>query len=134
MPASCDRFFARLRGFDIECPGCGAVQSAGLEDQPEGFNDRTQLFRCWRCGLVLHFGLFAFGPSPTVSALSCEQMADPSTQRWVRSLGGSWLAAGGCRAVPSGQDDDESERVGTRASEVSPKRPYRNRRPKRPQG
>ena len=50
MLADADRFFARLRQFDLECPGCGEVFRVRSGEGSKGFDPATALFMCSACG------------------------------------------------------------------------------------
>lgn len=44
--AGAQRFFARARSFDIECPHCGLVYQIRADTNPTIWNPRTAIFRC----------------------------------------------------------------------------------------
>lgn len=53
-----DRFFARIRSMDLECPACGTVFLATGKHGP--LNQRTGLFRCTHCSITLTIGVIAY--------------------------------------------------------------------------
>jgi len=59
-----DRFFARIRSADLECPRCGNIYFVGGAGRSRrGYYDRkTSRFRCPHCGLVLVLGMIAWLP------------------------------------------------------------------------
>jgi hypothetical protein len=93
MTAYGERFFARVRSFDIECPDCGVVYVVRSEDETAVFDERTSMFRCQCCDCVLQLGLFAWYASTAVLDFTRDQRPMPSQERWIRSLSVGWLAS-----------------------------------------
>lgn len=58
-----DRFFARIRQLDLECPRCAEVVFCG--GKGGAYNRRLGQFTCPSCGLVLTLGVIAY---PATSA------------------------------------------------------------------
>lgn len=59
-----DRFFARIKSADLECPKCGNIYLIGATGKAKrGYYDsKTSRFRCPHCGLVLVLGVIGWLP------------------------------------------------------------------------
>lgn len=57
-----DRFFARIRVMDIECPRCGEVWYCN--GKGGCYDARTATFRCESCSLTLQVGVVVFPAKP----------------------------------------------------------------------
>lgn len=66
-----DRFFARIRKLDMECPRCAEIYHLGTKSGP--YNHRLGQFSCPSCGLVLTLGVIAY---PATSAPSKQAPPD----------------------------------------------------------
>ena len=56
-----DRFFARVKAFDIACPACGEVHTAGEGTRTRKFwRPRESRFQCRKCGLTFVLGILAW--------------------------------------------------------------------------
>ena len=59
-----DRFFARIKSADLECPHCGNIYLIGATGKAKRayYDARTSRFRCPHCGLVLVLGVIGWRP------------------------------------------------------------------------
>jgi hypothetical protein len=94
MLKDADRFFARLREFDLECPDCGEVYRVRSGDPNEGFHSGTGLFGCSSCGLELQLGLVAWCPSFDALRAIDKDPDNPGIVARIRARGGGWFFRG----------------------------------------
>ena len=94
MLKDADRFFARLREFDLECPDCGEVSRVRSDDRDEEFHLGSGLFACGGCGLDLQLGIVAWRPSLDALAAIERDPDDPAIIARIRALGGGWFFRG----------------------------------------
>lgn len=58
-----DKFFARIRNLDMECPRCGAVHHCNGITGP--YRSQTGRFKCPGCKVVLAIGVIAYPVTTT---------------------------------------------------------------------
>lgn len=87
-----DPFFARLRGFDIECPRCAKLFTCTPGRKQAYFDPRTSRWRCASCGLCLILGVIAWSPPIGASGTPCDQ--EPTVRQAMElrnSLKSYWM-------------------------------------------
>ncbi len=89
------RFFARLRTFDIECPHCGLVYRIRQDSPDLYWNPRTARFYCnisGGCGLQFTLGILAWpvGTGKGSNTPPADQVPGPRQLPQMRAEAGSW--------------------------------------------
>jgi hypothetical protein len=91
------RFFARCRTFDLECPHCGTVYL--IRDRRLGrkaktkpvYDRRTGIFDCSECDRSYTMGLLAWPRTPhTPRVPPADQVPGPRQLAQLRAEGGGW--------------------------------------------
>jgi ribosomal protein S27AE len=85
-----DRFFARLKAFDLACPRCGHVYIVGKSHKT--FKPRLGRWECSQCGLTLMLGILAW-PVRERDTLRqpADQIPDYREMLAIRKLSGGFL-------------------------------------------
>ena len=92
------RFFARLRTFDMECPHCGKVYRIRHDSPKEYWNPRTAEFRCNEsggCGYKYILGILCWPRRPGAAGAGAgtppmDQVPGPRQLGQLRSEGAGW--------------------------------------------
>lgn len=90
-------FFARIKTFDISCPGCGEVYSVKAHRHPRrtkvwsGWDPRTSRYRCWNCRRVFILGVLAWPMPGTGSGCPPDAIPSLAQAQALRTLTASLL-------------------------------------------
>ena len=86
-----DRFFARIKAFDISCPACGEVYTIGRGSRSRKcWRPRESRFQCRKCGLTFVLGILAWPVSSGVKPSDHQPNRRESLA--LRQLGGGfWM-------------------------------------------
>ena len=89
------RYFARVRTFDTECPVCGLVYRVRIDIAATTWDRRTARFRClgWGgCGARFTFGMLAWpvGNGPQSHTPPADQVPGPRQLAQIRAEGDGW--------------------------------------------
>ncbi len=91
------RFFARVRSFDMECPHCGLVYRVRKDTNPTIWNPRTALFTCLDrrmggCKRTYVIGMLAWpkGRGSGSGAPPADQVPGPRQLAQLRQEAGGW--------------------------------------------
>ncbi len=91
--ALAQRFFARVRTFDMECPHCGEVyQIREGAYTTQYFNRRTARFTCDKCGRTYILGMLAWpvNTSGNSNVPPADQVPGPRQLAQLRTDGDGW--------------------------------------------
>lgn len=89
------RFFARVRTFDLECPHCGMVYRIRTDTAASTWNPRTAEFRCGDssgCGYRYIIGILAWpkGTGKGAGTPPLDQVPSPRNLASMRDEGSGW--------------------------------------------
>lgn len=89
------RFFARVRSLDLECPHCGLVYLIRADTNPNTWNPRTALLTCngrGGCGRVYVIGVLAWpkGTGAGHGTPPADQVPGPRQLAQLSPEGGGW--------------------------------------------
>jgi len=86
-----ERFFARIRAFDISCPNCGQIYQIGQGSRTlkTAWDSSTDRFACRKCKHTFVIAVLAYSPPAGVRRLPPDHTLSPRESLILRELQGT---------------------------------------------